>query len=124
VRILIRWVVSALALYLTVVAAQALGLGLALKPGVASAFVAVAVFALVNAVIGGVLRLLTLPLNCLTFGLLGLVINALMFLLVGRLDVGLVVRDFWAALFGSVVMGILSGILNTFVGEAADRGEK
>jgi Predicted membrane protein len=117
VRIIIRWILGALALYLTVWLGQQLGVGLALKSGIVPALVAVAVLSLVNAVFGNLLRLLTLPLNCLTFGLLGVIINALMFLLVGRLDVGLVVRDFWAALFGSVVMSIISGFLGMFVGE-------
>lgn len=118
-RLLIRWALGAAALYLTVMLAQALGIGLALRgegsQGVINAFIVVAALTLVNALIRPIVKLLTLPLNCLTFGLFSFVINALMFWLVGALDLGLVVNGFLAALFGSVAMSIIGGILNTFV---------
>lgn len=120
--IVIRLLVGAVALWITSYLAQQLNLPL--KIGSASgAIVAVAVLSLINAVIRPVLMLLALPLRFMTFGLAGLVINALLFLLVGRLgiegfQVGLPGHPgdtFPAALFGSVVMGIVSGILNAFI---------
>ncbi len=127
-RLLIRWAVGAAALYLTVAAAQALGIGLGLKgeglQGVLNAFVVVLALTLVNALIRPIVRLLTMPLNCLTLGLFGFVINALMFWLVGALDLGLVVRDFVAALFGSLAMSVIGGILNTFVPDGRDEDER
>lgn len=122
-RVLLRWIIGAVALFLTVQAAQALKIGLALKPGtegVVSAFVVILVLTLVNAFIRPVVRLITMPLNCLTLGLFGFVVNALMFWLVGMLDLGLVVKDFVAALFGSVVLSVISGLLNALVVERED----
>ena len=51
----------------------------------------------------------------LTFGLFSFVVNAIMFWLVGQLNLGLVVNGWVAALFGSVVLSIVSGLLNHFV---------
>ena len=107
------------ALYLTVLLGRELGLKLAITD-VVGAFIAVLVLTLVNAFIRPVLRLVTLPLNCLTLGLFGFVINALMFWLVGTLGLGLKVDGFWAALFGSVALSVISGILNTVI---VERGE-
>ena len=119
-RVLLRWAIGAGALYLTVLLGKELGLGLDMTNDVAGAFVAVLMLTLVNAFIRPVLRLVTLPLNCLTLGLFGFVLNALMFWLVGTLGLGLVVKDFWAALFGSVVLSIISGILNTVIVERSE----
>jgi putative membrane protein len=123
-RVLLRWIIGAVALFVTVKIAEALGIGLALKPGndgIIAAFVAILVLTLVNALIRPIVAFFTAPLNCLTFGLFSFVVNALMFLLVGRLDVGLKVDGFVPALFGSVVLSIISGLLNAFIVEPAER---
>ncbi|HEY3297028.1 MAG TPA: phage holin family protein [Armatimonadota bacterium] len=109
--LLIRWVVSALALYLTAVLAHLLGIQIILT-GVWQAFLAVAILAVVNALIRPLLIVLTIPLNCLTLGLLTFVINALMFWFVGSLNLGLTVNGFLPAVFGSIVMGMISGLAN------------
>jgi putative membrane protein len=123
-RILLRWIVGAVALFVTVKIAEVLGIGLALKPGndgIIAAFVAILVLTLVNALIRPIVAFFTAPLNCLTFGLFSFVVNALMFWLVGRLDVGLTVKGFVPALFGSVILSIISGLLNAFIVEPAER---
>jgi putative membrane protein len=115
VQILIRWAIGAVALFLTVQLAQFVGVrGLAVKD-VASAFVVVLALTLVNAFVRPVVRLMTAPLNCLTLGLFSFVVNALMFWLVGLLDIGLTVKGIVPALFGSIVMSLVGGVLNTFV---------
>ena len=114
--LLIRWVIAAAALWLTVIVGQRLGLDMKLV-GPTAAFIAVAVLAVANAVIRPLLKLLTLPISCLTLGLFGFVINALIFWLVGGTGIvrGFEVHGFWAALFGSVSMGIVCGLANRFV---------
>jgi putative membrane protein len=112
--LLIRWVISAIALYITCLLGQALHLGLALN-GVGRAFVVVVVLAVVNALIRPLVLLLTIPLNCLSLGLFTFVVNALMFWLVGSLDLGLVVKGFLPALFGSIAMMVISGLANQVV---------
>lgn len=119
-KLLIRWAVGAAALYLTVLAGKALGIQLGLKD-VGSAFIAVLALTLVNALIRPIVKLLTLPLNCLTFGLFSFVVNALMFWLVGQLGVGLYVGPgIVPPLFGSVVMSLIGGVLNTFIADKED----
>lgn len=117
-RILLRWAVGAAALYLTALLAQALHLNLRLDKNVVSVFLVVLVLALVNAVVRPVVQLITMPLNCLTLGLFSFIVNALMFWLVGALDIGLHVGGFLPALFGSVAMTLISGVLNTLIPEA------
>ena len=77
--------------------AVAIGLTAWLMPGVeinggfGSLLVISAVFGLVNAIIGTIVKLLTLPLTVMTLGLFALVVNTLMLLItdwwVDRLDV-------------------------------------
>lgn len=78
------------------------------------------IFGLVNTFLRPVLRILTLPITLLTFGLFLLVINALMLLLTGaissQLGLGFRVGDFWAALLGSIVVSIVGFLLARVVG--------
>jgi putative membrane protein len=119
-HLIFRWVAGVIALLATIYLADILNIGLGLKgqwssQGIGNAFIVILVLTLVNAFIRPIVSLLTLPLNCLTFGLFGLVVNALMFWLVGQLDLGLKVNGFLPALFGSLVLSFISGLLNTFV---------
>jgi len=111
VGLIVRWLLAAIALFVTVKIGRAIGLNMDVALG-AAPFIAVVVLAIVNALIRPILVLLTLPLNLLTFGLVGVLINALMFWLASRLVTGFEVHGFLAALFGSVVMGIASAALN------------
>lgn len=124
-RVLLRWIIGAAALFVTVKIGEALQLGLAFQTKGANTFVSSLVFVLVltlvNAFIRPIVSFFTAPLNCLTFGLFSFVINALMFLLVGYLDLGLTVRGFIPALFGSIVLSLVSGVLNAFIVEKNDR---
>jgi putative membrane protein len=78
------------------------------------------VFSLINTYIKPILRILTLPISVVTLGLFLLVINALLLMLTGaisgELDLGFVVRDFWAALLGSIVISIVGWVLSMVVG--------
>jgi putative membrane protein len=123
VGILLRWVVGVAALYVTVWLGEKLKIGLSLESGqngIVSAFLVILALTLVNAFIRPVVAFFAAPLNCLTLGLMGFVINALMFWLVGQFDLGLKVNGFVPALFGSLVLSIVSGILNTLVVEASE----
>ena len=80
-----------------------------------------AVFGLVNAFVRPVVKLVALPLYVLTLGLIIFVINALMLLLTDRLaePLGLAfsVTDFRAALYGALVVSLVSWLLALFVGD-------
>jgi putative membrane protein len=69
----------------------------------------------VNALIKPVLKLLSLPLIFLTLGLFTFVINALMLMLTAAFTDRLVVSGFGPALWGSIVISVVSFLLSTFV---------
>ncbi len=69
------------------------------------------VFGIINAVIRPIVNLLSLPITFLTLGLFHLVINALLLYLGSLIVTNLKIDNFWWALLGGVVMGILSAIL-------------
>lgn len=72
-----------------------------------------AAFALgfVNTLIRPVLALLTLPISVLTLGFFYLVLNGLLFWMVGKLLNGFSVDGFWAAVFGGLLYGLISWAL-------------
>jgi len=80
--------------------------------GIGGALIAALILGIVNAILRPILVVLSLPLELLTLGLFTLVINALLFWLVGALHVGLTVDGFWPAFWGALVMAIVSWILS------------
>ncbi len=79
-----------------------------------------AIFSLVNTFLRPILRILTLPLTLISFGLFLLVINALMLLLTsavsGELRLGFTVDSFLAALLGSIVISLVGLALSMVIG--------
>jgi putative membrane protein len=71
---------------------------------------------IVNALLRPLVIVLTLPLTILTFGLFLLVINAAMFGLVAWLLDGFAVSGFLAALFGWLIVSIVSWLASYYVG--------
>lgn len=67
---------------------------------------------IVNIVLKPILILLTLPINILTLGLFTFVINALLILLSSSVIKGFEVSGFWVAMLFSIVLSIISYILN------------
>ena len=74
-----------------------------------------AVFAIVNTVIGTVIKIVAFPLYILTLGLISLVVNALLLLIVSwisdAMGFGLHVSDFWSGVLGALVLGIIAWLL-------------
>ena len=79
--------------------------------GGGTAIIAALVFGLVNALVRPLLVVLTFPLTVLTLGLFLFVINALMLMLTSALVPGFHVRDFTAALLGSLLLSVLNVLL-------------
>jgi len=111
---ILRWLLASLSLLITV----------HLVPGIS--FVGSPVWILAGALALGLLnllarpgllllRVLTFPLSCLTFGLwtfiLSLFVNILVFYFVGSLEWGFRVTGFGAAVLGAVVMSVLNTLL-------------
>ena len=72
-----------------------------------AALLAAAVLGALNMVLRPILVLLTLPVTVVTLGLFLFVINALLFWVAASLLSGLDVRDFGAALVGSLIYSVL-----------------
>ncbi len=126
VRLLLRWVLNALTLlaiaYTAPWVAENLGLlrGFRVEGGFETAAVAVAILAILNLTVRPVLKLLTLPITCLTFGLFTLIINALMMLLTDRIVKGFEVGGLLNAVIASILFTLISAILNTLFNKEED----
>lgn len=77
--------------------------------------------AFVNALIRPVMQLVSLPITILTLGIFHFVINALAlniasWLSLNIFNMGVYVEDFWAALWGSIVISIVSSIAGAVIG--------
>ena len=79
------------------------------------------IFGLVNALIRPVLQFLSCPLVVLTLGLFTFVINAVMLWLTSAIaqyfDLNFRVLGFWPALFGSIIISVVSIVLTTIVSD-------
>ena len=80
-----------------------------------SAIIASVVLGILNTLVRPVLIILTLPITILTLGLFVFIINASIFYLTADLVTGFYVSSFWQALFGSMVVSIVSTIGNRFI---------
>jgi putative membrane protein len=84
-----------------------------------------AVFGILNAIIKPIFQIVTIPLVILSLGLFLIVINACMLLLTswlaGIFDLGWNVDGFWTAVLGSIIVSIVSFVLNVFIPEREDK---
>ena len=109
-RILVAWLINALALFLLPyvfpwVTVDSMG----------AALIAALVLGLINALIRPILFLLTLPVTILTLGLFILVINGLMFWWVGSFLEGFRVAGFWSGVFGAIVYSLITWAIAAIV---------
>lgn len=74
-----------------------------------------------NAVVRPLLMLFALPLLIVTMGLFMLVINALLLLLVGQIVHDFTVKSFGSAVLGSIIISLVSLVLNTLSGTGKSR---
>jgi putative membrane protein len=107
-NLLVRWIISALAVLVTSY----------LLPGVhvdtfVAALVVAVVLGIINVSLKPLLVILTLPLKVVTLGLFMLVINALLILLTSRIVEGFKVDGFFWALLFSIVLSVISSFLQS-----------
>ncbi len=81
--------------------------------GLGALVIAGALLALIHSVIKPVIKIITLPLSIITFGLFALVINAAFLWFVGNVIPGFSVSDFVAAFWGALVVAIVNWIIDT-----------
>jgi putative membrane protein len=101
-RLLLHWVLNAIALL--IVSRVVPGF---VVSGWGSALIAVIVIGLLNATFGLMLKVITLPLGILTFGLFFLVINAVVLKFATAVVPGFQVNGWVAAFLGALVLAIL-----------------
>jgi putative membrane protein len=109
-QLLLRWVVTAVGVTL----ATRLVHGIHYDDTL-TLVVVVIVLSFLNAALRPILLLFTLPLILLTAGVGVLIINALLFLFVGKIVTGFQVDGFWPALWGSLIVSITNMCLSVFI---------
>jgi putative membrane protein len=114
-RLLLHWILNALALL--VVSHFLEGFEVS---NVVSAFIAVVVIGLLNATLGLFLKIITLPLGILSFGIFFLVINAVILWFSSKFVPGFAVTTFKAAFLGALALAVLH-LLFGFFGKAVKR---
>ena len=128
-KLLLRWVLLAVSVFAASLVAQAIGLGFKVVTGtgegVITLLIGVAVLAFLNATLGKILKLLTLPLSCITLGLFSLVVNAIVLWVAASLELGFRITDtgvkgFIAAFVASLLISFINGVLGVFLPDDKD----
>lgn len=121
---LIRVVVNAFAIWVVTLLPLLQVSVIAFPPGetlqlVLSLLVIAAIFALVNTIIGTVLKVLTFPLYVLTIGLFSLIVNGFLLWLTSWItefwDWGLRVGDFWWGVLAALLIAVINGIFGVIL---------
>ena len=112
-RFILRLLINAIALYLTVLIVP----GIKLTTELASIIWLALIFGIINALFRPLLKFLTCPLIILTLGLFTLIINTFLFWLTSVIGqsfgIGLLISDpvFWNAFLGGLVVSIVSVLM-------------
>lgn len=85
-----------------------------------SAVAAAAVLGILNAFLRPIALILTLPINVFSLGLFTFIINAMMLKMASGLIDGFEIHGFWTAVFGALIISLVSWGLNTCIN---DRGQ-
>ena len=113
VNALVRWLLMSLSLLLVSYIVPGF-----FVTGLGAALVAALIFGFLNATLGLVLKILTFPFTILTFGLFWFVINAIILELTSMLVSGFLIRSFFSALIGAIVLTLVNMALKALVGES------
>lgn len=119
--LILRWLIISLAIFAAVFLVPGIHFN---GPGWEIGVVAL-IFGLINMALRPILALLTCPLIILTFGLFGLVINAVLLALTAAIaqsfGVQFVIEGFWPAVIGGLIISLVSLVLNVLAGETPVR---
>ena len=107
-KLLIRWGALAAAFWV----ATALIPGIDVKGGFTTYLWVALLFGLLNATLGSLLKLLTLPAVILTLGLFLVVVNAAILMLVARWSDKLGVNNFWSAVFAALIISVITRLIS------------
>ena len=113
IALLVRWALLAAAFAIT----SWILSGMTINGGFWSVVWVSAIFGLVNAIVGTIVRLLTLPLIILTLGLFAVIVNAALLELTDWITDRLTIDEFfWTAIWAAIIMAIVSVLLDLVVG--------
>jgi putative membrane protein len=117
-RLLLGWVALAVAFYVT----TRIVTGIHVTGGVVGYLEVALVFGLVNAILGPILRIVSIPAIIVTFGLFVLLVNGFLLWIAEQITGALHIDHFfWDAIFGALVLGIVSWVLNGLLHGTAKR---
>ena len=85
--------------------------------GVGSALIVALVLGLANAIVRPILVVISCPLMILSLGLFTFVINGLIFYFIKYVVPGFHVPDIWAAIWGAILMSIISWAISLVIHE-------
>ena len=116
-RLIIRLLINAAALW----AAAQLVDGVSLEGSFITILFVALIFGVVNAIVRPILTIFSIPFIVISLGLFIFVINALMLMLTDAISGALLVDGFGAALWGSLVISIVSWFLGVFLNDEDDK---
>lgn len=106
-RFLIKIAAVALAVWVTTMIVP----GIQVSGGLRNYLVIALILAVINATLGTLLKILTLPLAFLSLGISLLVVNTAMLLITDRLSESMTITGFWSAFFGAILISIISSLI-------------
>jgi putative membrane protein len=106
-KLLIRWAALAASFWV----ATSLISGIHVDGGLKTYLWVALLFGLINALLGSIIRLITLPITLLSFGFFLVVINAAMLQLTARWSDKLAIDNFWSAIWASLIISVVTSVL-------------
>jgi putative membrane protein len=125
-KLLLRVLISAVAVWVATVLVP----GIELRTGstaskVLTLIVVALIFGLANAVLKPIIKTIGCLFYVLTLGLIGLVVNGLLFWLTswaaGKLKLPFHITGFWPAFWGAIIVGVVGWLLNLLLDDRRDR---
>ena len=111
IQLIVRWAVLALGVTLATKVIDGIS-----YDDVNTLIIVVVLLSFFNAVLRPLLVLFTLPFILVTMGLGIVLINAFLFMLVGKLVDGFTVATFGSAFFGALIVGVTNMVLSSVLG--------
>ena len=115
-RLIVNWIFSALALMIVTY----------IVPGFyvrsfLTALIAAAIIGIINATLGLILKVLTFPITVLTLGIFWIVINALMLEIASAVVPGFLIRSFWSAFVGAILLSLINMVFHWLAPKREER---
>jgi putative membrane protein len=130
-KVILRWIILAISVFAASAVTTALGLGFRANlesnnfGSLAVFLIGVLLLSFLNATLGRILKILTLPLSCITLGLFSLVVNAVILMVAASFNLAFRIEGngfqaFLAALVSSTLIAFINGVLGAFLPDEKD----